>query len=118
MCRSEAEYPDPERFQPERWLRDGILNPEVRDPLNFAFGFGRRYASSDIALIARVDVHSQDLSRPSLRGRGDVYYICIRPSRIPHRTSHEGRSSARVPGNECRDAQLDSVSPTSVQSDR
>ncbi|TBU61428.1 cytochrome P450 [Dichomitus squalens] len=42
MCPDEADYPGPERFYPERWLRDGILNPDVRDPLNFAFGFGRR----------------------------------------------------------------------------
>ncbi|KDQ54011.1 hypothetical protein JAAARDRAFT_113130, partial [Jaapia argillacea MUCL 33604] len=35
-------YPEPEKFKPERFLKDGKLNPEVRDPNVAAFGFGRR----------------------------------------------------------------------------
>lgn len=35
-------YPSPEEFKPERWLKDGQLNPEVPDPTVAAFGFGRR----------------------------------------------------------------------------
>ena len=29
-------------FQPERYLKDGQINPDVRDPGSVAFGFGRR----------------------------------------------------------------------------
>ena len=29
-------------FKPERYLKDGELNPDVRDPDCAAFGFGRR----------------------------------------------------------------------------
>ncbi|KAJ6550242.1 cytochrome P450 [Mycena capillaripes] len=35
-------YPDPKSFKPERFLRNGKLNPDVRDPETVAFGFGRR----------------------------------------------------------------------------
>ena len=35
-------FKDPMEFQPERYLKDGKLNPDVRDPDCAAFGFGRR----------------------------------------------------------------------------
>ena len=36
-------FNDPQEFQPERYLKDGKLNPDVRDPECAAFGFGRRF---------------------------------------------------------------------------
>ena len=36
-------YPDPENFKPERFLKDGKINPDVQDPNAFVFGYGRRY---------------------------------------------------------------------------
>ncbi|KDQ59104.1 hypothetical protein JAAARDRAFT_33832 [Jaapia argillacea MUCL 33604] len=35
-------YPDPQEFKPERFMKDGQLNPDVQDPDTAAFGFGRR----------------------------------------------------------------------------
>ena len=35
-------FNDPHEFKPERYLKDGKLNPDVRDPDCAAFGFGRR----------------------------------------------------------------------------
>ena len=35
-------FNDPHEFQPERYLKDGKINPDVRDPECAAFGFGRR----------------------------------------------------------------------------
>jgi cytochrome P450 len=35
-------FNDPMVFQPERYLKDGKLNPDVRDPDSTVFGFGRR----------------------------------------------------------------------------
>ncbi|KAJ7731637.1 cytochrome P450, partial [Mycena metata] len=41
ILQDETTYPEPDAFKPERFLRDGKLNPNVRDP-EAAFGFGRR----------------------------------------------------------------------------
>lgn len=41
MLHDKDDYPDPFVFKPERFMKDGKLNHEVRDPLA-AFGFGRR----------------------------------------------------------------------------
>lgn len=50
MSRDPAIYPDPERFMPERFLKDGKLDPGLRDPFKFLFGFGRRYGTHPEAL--------------------------------------------------------------------
>ncbi|KAJ8090255.1 hypothetical protein PM082_018851 [Marasmius tenuissimus] len=34
-------YPDPYAFKHERWIKDGKINPAVRD-ITSGFGFGRR----------------------------------------------------------------------------
>lgn len=35
-------FNNPMEYQPERYLKDGKLNPDVMDPDSAAFGFGRR----------------------------------------------------------------------------
>ncbi|TBU22644.1 hypothetical protein BD311DRAFT_732643 [Dichomitus squalens] len=35
-------YPEPEIFNPERFLRDDGLDPDILDPQDVPFGFGRR----------------------------------------------------------------------------
>jgi len=42
MLNDEWDYPEPREFRPERFLRNRKLNPSVRDPMDIAFGFGRR----------------------------------------------------------------------------
>jgi cytochrome P450 len=44
MLHDEAVYPDHQRFHPERFLKDGQLDPDVRPPEIIAFGFGPRHA--------------------------------------------------------------------------
>ncbi|KAF9458364.1 cytochrome P450 [Collybia nuda] len=45
-------YPSPEEFKPERWLKDGKLNPDVQDTSIAAFGYGRR----DISLYTMISL--------------------------------------------------------------
>ncbi|KAF4619933.1 hypothetical protein D9613_004660 [Agrocybe pediades] len=42
LLHDEVHYPEPEAFKPERFLKDGRLNPEIRDPNSIIFGYGRR----------------------------------------------------------------------------
>ena len=42
MLHNEADYPTPEIFRPERFLKEGKLDNDVRDPIALSFGFGRR----------------------------------------------------------------------------
>jgi cytochrome P450 len=45
MLHDEAIYPEPFEFNPDRFMKDGKLNPDIRDPGHAVFGFGRRHAS-------------------------------------------------------------------------
>ncbi|KAL4249132.1 cytochrome P450 family protein [Abortiporus biennis] len=42
MLNDPEDYPEPEVFNPDRFLKDGVINPAVRDPASITFGFGRR----------------------------------------------------------------------------
>jgi hypothetical protein len=43
MLRNEEVYPSPDIFNPDRFIKDGVLNQEIRDPRDIVFGFGRRF---------------------------------------------------------------------------
>ncbi|TBU21985.1 O-methylsterigmatocystin oxidoreductase [Dichomitus squalens] len=65
-----AEYEDADEFRPERFIRDGKLDSTVRDPLAFAFGFGKRICPgryfADTALFINVAsvLHVFDITPP------------------------------------------------------
>ena len=42
ILHDESTYPDPLTFNPDRYIKDGHIDPEVQDPAVAAFGFGRR----------------------------------------------------------------------------
>lgn len=43
-------YANPDEFYPDRFIKDGGIDPGVRDPLQFVFGFGRRWGVTRLAL--------------------------------------------------------------------
>lgn len=59
MLHDEKYYLDPMSYKPERFIKDGKIDPDVFDPSQVAFGFGRRYARS--LLNCRSDI---DMVRP------------------------------------------------------
>ena len=42
MLSDERDYPEPHKFKPGRFLKNGKLDRSVIDPMDIAFGFGRR----------------------------------------------------------------------------
>jgi len=42
ICRDPTIYPDPETFNPDRFLKDGKIDPSVFNPEDRIFGAGRR----------------------------------------------------------------------------
>ena len=55
-------FKDPMEFQPERYLKDGKLNPDVRDPDCAAFGFGRRSVITAYPQHIRSSILAQYMS--------------------------------------------------------
>ncbi|RPD64505.1 cytochrome P450 [Lentinus tigrinus ALCF2SS1-7] len=71
LSRDETMYAEPEVFEPERFLRDdGRLNPEVRDPTTYVFGFGRRicpgkhFAEASLFMVCASILHTFIISPP------------------------------------------------------
>jgi len=54
MLHNEDDYPDPFAFKPERFIKDGQLDPNIRDPTMIAFGFGRRICPGSHIAISTI----------------------------------------------------------------
>ncbi|KAI0753250.1 cytochrome P450 [Daedaleopsis nitida] len=42
FCHDPRVYSDPDTFNPDRFMKDGKINPDVRDPNTIVFGYGRK----------------------------------------------------------------------------
>ncbi|KAI0634616.1 cytochrome P450 [Trametes polyzona] len=68
--RDPRNYVNPEAFDPERFLKDGKLNPNVIDPAKIAFGYGRRicpgryFAEASLYMLVATVLHTLTISAP------------------------------------------------------
>ncbi|KAI0712382.1 O-methylsterigmatocystin oxidoreductase [Earliella scabrosa] len=64
------EYGDADVYRPERYIREGRIDPNVRDPSDFIFGFGRRicpgkyFAEAAIFINIASVLHVFDITPP------------------------------------------------------
>ncbi|KAI0770763.1 CyP450 monooxygenase [Irpex lacteus] len=76
MLHDPREYSEPEKFNPDRFIKNGILSNEVRDPNIVAFGFGRRicpgrYFAMDTAFLTMASILHAYNVLPSLDEKGN-----------------------------------------------
>ncbi|KAH8094866.1 cytochrome P450 98A3 [Cristinia sonorae] len=107
MMRDPEDYPEPDVFKPERFIKDGKINTDIRNPNTMAFGFGRRICPGRhlsnamfrlfIASILHVfnveagrgrDGKMQELSLETETG------LVIRPNTVPHGLKPRSQAAA------------------------
>ncbi|KAL8570631.1 hypothetical protein ACOMHN_039068 [Nucella lapillus] len=68
MFRDAEMFPEPERFQPSRWLREGNMDPQLKSLSNLVWGhgarmcIGRRFAEQELHLLLAKLVQRFQLS--------------------------------------------------------
>ncbi|KAI0631992.1 cytochrome P450 [Trametes polyzona] len=78
-------YDDPETFKPGLFIRDGALYKNIRDPYDFAFGFGRRicpgryFADESLYLTVASILHVFDIC-PPIGADGQAIEIVYEPT--------------------------------------
>ncbi|KAI0372695.1 cytochrome P450 [Pilatotrama ljubarskyi] len=104
MSRDPVQYPDPERFSPDRFLFNGKLNPVVRDPSSFVFGFGRRicpgrnFAELSLFITCASILHTLTISPPlDETGVAKKLEMKVNKTAVSHPEPFECHIAARNP---------------------
>ncbi|EJD46777.1 cytochrome P450 [Auricularia subglabra TFB-10046 SS5] len=69
VMHDETTYPEPETFNPDRWLKDGRINTAVQDPRIVVFGLGRRicpgrhFADASVFIIVATVLKCFDIGK-------------------------------------------------------
>ena len=81
-------FKDPMAFQPERYLKDGKLNSDVRDPDSAVFGFGRRSVDPTYSPIyALMDLYPQYMSWKTSKRQLFIFNCVLSSRSIWYQTS-------------------------------
>lgn len=72
VCYDETVYPTPHVYDPERFLKDGKLDPSVKDPEDRVFGTGRRYVSAHAMVLTLMALPLPE----SVREDGFLFEVC------------------------------------------
>ncbi|TFK92043.1 cytochrome P450 [Polyporus arcularius HHB13444] len=85
MMHDPRTYPNPDVFEPERYLKNGVLNPDAPNPEDVVFGYGRRICLgrhlADASLFINVAsvLHAFKISLP-LDAKGQPQKVAVEMS--------------------------------------
>ena len=82
-------FNNPMEYQPERYLKDGKLNPDMMDRDSVAFGYGRRWVYLPIFsyIYHKASSHWQDLSWKTLKRQLVVLNCILSSCSLWHQTT-------------------------------
>lgn len=110
MLHDPEDYPDPEKFEPERYLDvNGNLNHTTRDPATIAFGFGRRicpgrhFNDNSLSIFIASVLHVFNISagvdamgKPVVLNPEVVGHMIVWPREVPCGLTPRSEAAARL----------------------
>ena len=89
-------FDNPREFQPERYLKDGKLNPDMRDPDCAAFGFGRRSVNTTYSSYSLINSSAVSVLEDT---SATTRYTQLRPVFSRYMTSNHRLTTREIPSS-------------------